>query len=75
MWSPSNTSSGARASTSPQAATTTDTALSWSASRRPFLVKNLENTLKKLLHLLEHYSTSERVRPVHSLQTRELTPL
>ena len=29
-------------------------------SRRPFLVKNLENTLKKLLQLLEHYSAGER---------------
>jgi len=29
-------------------------------SRRPFLVKALENTLKKLLQLLEHYSAAER---------------
>jgi hypothetical protein len=29
-------------------------------SRRPFLVKNLENTVKKLLQLLEHYAAAER---------------
>ena len=29
-------------------------------SRRPFLVKNLENTVKKLLQLLEHYGEAER---------------
>ncbi len=28
--------------------------------RRPFLVKNLENTVKKLLQLLEHYGAAER---------------
>ena len=35
-------------------------ALRTARSRRPFLVKNLENTVKKLLQLVEHYGPEER---------------